>query len=48
MRFKNAREILASPWLSDCKVEDVLAKKLSPPFKTEMFENNFDDADFVQ
>ena len=27
-------------------MSDVLAKKLDPPFKTEMFQNNFDNSDF--
>ncbi len=28
-------------------MQDVLAKKFDPPFKTDMFENNFDNSDFV-
>jgi hypothetical protein len=47
LRFKKVSEIFAHPWLRDVKIEDVLAKKLEPPFKTNIFENNFDNSDFA-
>jgi hypothetical protein len=28
-------------------MEDVFDKKLKPPYKTDMFEYNFDDSDFA-
>jgi hypothetical protein len=28
-------------------MEEVMARKLDPPFKTNMFENNFDNSDFA-
>jgi hypothetical protein len=47
LRFKKASDIFAHPWLKDVQVADVLAKKLDPPFKTNLFENNFDSSDFA-
>jgi hypothetical protein len=29
-------------------MQDVLDKKLDPPFKTDMFECNYDDSDFIE
>lgn len=47
LRFKKVTDIFAHPWLKDVKMDDVLAKKLDPPFKTNLFENNFDSSDFA-
>ncbi len=46
MRFKTIAEIMKHPWMKDVNMSDVLAKRLDPPFKTDMFENNFDNSDF--
>lgn len=46
LRFKRISEILAHPWLADVKMDDVFNKKLVPPFKTDMFCNNFDESEF--
>jgi hypothetical protein len=32
--------------MKDVNMNDVLSKKLIPPFKTDMFQNNFDSTDF--
>lgn len=34
------------PWLKDVNMNDVLCKKLIPPYQTDMFQNNFDNSDF--
>lgn len=46
LRFNKVSEIFAAPWLNGCRIEEVLAKKLDPPYKTNMFESNFDTTDF--
>jgi hypothetical protein len=46
MRFKTISEIMKHPWLTNVNMDDVLNKKLVPPFQTDMFENNFDSSDF--
>lgn len=37
LRFKKIDDIFAHPWIRDCSIQDVLAKKFDPPFKTDMF-----------
>ncbi len=39
---------MSDPWLKGVKLLDVAHKKFSPLFKTNMFDYNFDDADFAQ
>jgi hypothetical protein len=34
--------------MRNIRMEDVLGKKLRPPFKTDMFGYNFDDSDFAE
>jgi hypothetical protein len=46
LRLKEMKHIMKHPWLKNVNMQDVLAKKMEPPFKTEMFENNFDSSDF--
>jgi len=46
MRFKNVTEIMNHPWLKNVNMSEVLAKKLEPPYKTDMFDSNFDRSDF--
>jgi hypothetical protein len=48
LRFKNIREILEHPWLKYVNMDDVLNKKLNPPFKTDMYLNNFDETEFAK
>lgn len=37
MRFKTIADIMKHPWLTNVNMEDVLNKKLVPPFQTDMF-----------
>jgi serum/glucocorticoid-regulated kinase 2 len=37
LRFKKVSDIFSHPWLKDVKMEDVLGKKMDPPFKTSLF-----------
>ena len=46
LRFSKISEILSHPWLKNTSMTDVMAKALEPPFKTDMFECNFDNSDF--
>ena len=49
MRLGNIQgvsQIWQHPWLLGISEEDVLAKKLTPPFHPNMFEENFDNAEF--
>lgn len=46
MRFKSINEIMRHPWLKDVNMEDVMNKKMTPPFKTDMFQSNIDSSDF--
>ena len=46
MRFKKIQDIMNHPWLKDVDMKNVLEKRLIPPFKTDMFQNNFDSSDF--
>ena len=48
LRFKNIKEILDNPWLKNVNMDDVLKKKLVPPFKTDMYLNNFDESEFAK
>lgn len=48
LRFKNIKEILDHPWLKNVNMDDVLKKKLVPPFKTDMYLNNFDESEFAK
>lgn len=48
IRFKKIQDILEHPWLQNTNMNEVLNKKLTPPYRTNMFENNFDDSDFAQ
>lgn len=48
LRFKNIKEILDHPWLKSVNMEEVLNKKLVPPFKTDMYLNNFDESEFAR
>ena len=46
MRFKNVAEIMNHPWLKNVNMSEILAKKMDPPYKTDMFGSNFDRSDF--
>jgi len=39
---------MSDPWLKGVKLNEIASKKSNPPFKTNMFDYNFDDSDFAQ
>jgi hypothetical protein len=48
MRFNSVEEILQHSWLAGTDIQQILQKKLVPPFPTNMFESNVDDTDFAR
>jgi serum/glucocorticoid-regulated kinase 2 len=44
--FNGIQDIWSHPWLLGITESDVLTKRLLPPFKPNILEENFDNSDF--